>query len=67
VASITPAVDELKAFKQVVVPAGSTVEVELAVSTEDLGFIGIENKYIVEPGKFSFRVQNQTDEFLLVP
>ncbi len=67
VASITPAVDELKAFKQVVVPAGSTVEVELAVSTEDLGFIGIENKYIVEPGKFSFRVQNQTDVFLLVP
>jgi beta-glucosidase len=66
VASITPSVDELKAFKQVVVPAGSTLDVELAVSTKDLGFIGRDNKYIVEPGKFGFRVKNQVAEINLI-
>ena len=66
VASITPSVDELKAFKQVVVPAGATIEVYMNVSTEDLGFIGQENTYIVEPGTFGLRVKDQTVDFELI-
>lgn len=65
VASITPSVDELKAFKQVVVPAGATLDVELSVPTEELGFIGMDNTYIVEPGAFGLRVKDQVVEFNL--
>jgi len=65
VASITPSVDELRAFKQVVVPAGATMMVELSVSTNDLGFIGMDNSYTVEPGRFGLRVKDQVVEFEL--
>lgn len=65
VASITPAVDELKAFEQVVVPAGTTMEVTLRVPTTDLGFIGRDLRYTIEPGVFGLRVANHTTEFTL--
>lgn len=65
VASITPSVDELRAFKQVVVPAGATIDVDLRVSTEELGFIGKDNNYIVEPGAFGLRVKDQEVAFNL--
>ena len=65
VASITPSVDELKAFKQVVVPAGATLEVDISVSTTELGFIGLNNAYVVEPGAFGLRVKDQVVEFNL--
>ncbi|MEC7114308.1 MAG: fibronectin type III-like domain-contianing protein, partial [Bacteroidota bacterium] len=65
-ASITPSVDELAAYKQVVVPAGATTKVTLDVSTLDLGFIGRDNTYIVEPGSFGLRVQDQIVEFDLM-
>ena len=64
-ASITPSVDKLAAYKQVVVPARATSKVTLNVHTEDLGFIGQDNTYIVEPGSFGLRVQEQTVEFEL--
>ena len=66
VASITPSVDELAAYKQVVVPAGATSKVSLNVHTDDLGFIGLDNTYIVEPGAFGLRVKDKTVEFELM-
>ncbi|MGB0172367.1 MAG: fibronectin type III-like domain-contianing protein, partial [Flavobacteriales bacterium] len=66
VASITPSVDKLAAYKQVVVPAGATSKVSLDVRTDDLGFIGLDNTYIVEPGAFGLRVKEQTVEFELM-
>lgn len=66
VASITPSVDELKAFKQAIVPAGASVEVKIQVSTEELGFFGKDNTYIVEPGAFGLRVKDQVVEFELI-
>ena len=68
VASITPSVDELAAYKQVVVPAGATSKVTLDIYTEDLGFIGMDNTYVVESGTFGLRVKEQIVEFeLTVP
>ena len=66
VASITPSVDELAAYKQVVVPAGATTTVALDVPTETLGFIGRNNTYIIEPGTFGLRVKNQSIDFELI-
>jgi len=65
VASITPSVDKLKAYKRVFVDAGATKTVELSVSTVDLGFIGLDHTYVVEPGVFGLRVKDQTTEFEL--
>ena len=65
VASITPSVDKLKAYKRVFVDAGATKTVQLSVSTDELGFIGQDLTYVVEPGVFGLRVKNQTTEFEL--
>ena len=65
VASITPSVDKLKAYKRVFVDAGATNTVELSVPTADLGFIGLDHSYVVEPGTFGLRVKDQTTEFEL--
>jgi len=65
VASITPAVDKLKAYKRVFVDAGATKTVQLSVSTDELGFIGQDLTYEVEPGMFGLRVKDQTTEFEL--
>ena len=65
VASITPSVDKLKAYKRVLVDAGATATVPLRVPTTDLGFIGMDLDYVVEPGTFGLRVQQQSLEFEL--
>ena len=65
VASITPSVDKLKAYKRVLVDAGATVTVPLRVPTAELGFIGVDLDYVVEPGTFGLRVQQQNIEFEL--
>ena len=65
VASITPSVDKLKAYKRVFVDAGATKTVQLNVPTTDLGFIGLDHTYVVEPGVFGLRVKDQTTEFEL--
>lgn len=65
VASITPSVDKLMAYKRVFVDAGATHTLRLSVSTSDLGFIGRDMTYVVEAGVFGLRVGNQTTEFEL--
>jgi beta-glucosidase len=66
VASITPPVDKLKAYKRIFVDAGATSTTILRVSTKDLGFIGLDQDFIVEPGVFGLRVKDQTLEFELI-
>jgi len=63
--SITPSVDKLKAYKRVFVDAGATKNVQLRVPTTDLGFIGLDLDYVVEPGMFGLRVKDQKIEFEL--
>ena len=65
VATITPSVDKLAAYKQVVIPAGATLTTTLTVDTDKLGFINRNNVYTVEPGAFGLRVKDQVVEFEL--
>jgi beta-glucosidase len=65
VASITPCVDKLMAYKRAFVDAGATKKLVLSVSTSELGFVGHDMVYEVEPGAFGLRVGNQTTEFEL--
>ena len=66
VASITPSVDKLKAYKRVSLEPGEIKNVTLRFSTNDLGFINQELKYVVEPGLFNLRVKNQKVSFNLL-
>ena len=65
VASITPSDDKLRAYKRVFVDAGATKQVQLNVSTSELGFIGHDLDHVVEPGIFALRVADQLTEFEL--
>ena len=65
VASITPSVDKLKAYKRVSVGAKATKTLRMSVSTNDLGFVGQNLEYVVEPGVFGLRVKDQKINFEL--
>lgn len=56
VASITPAVDQLRAWRRVEVQPGAQGETEMAIPVQSLGFINRDNEYVVEPGVFGLRV-----------
>ncbi|MCI6550709.1 MAG: fibronectin type III-like domain-contianing protein, partial [Prevotella sp.] len=56
VASMVRPVKELKGFKKVFIPKGKTVEVEIEIDANDLGFWTNEMKYVVEPGEFTIMV-----------
>jgi beta-glucosidase len=52
VASITRPVRELKAFRKVKLEPGQSEVVRFVLRPADLEFFGLENKPVVEPGKF---------------
>ena len=55
-ASLVRPVKELKAFKKVLLQPGETVELELKVSKQALGFYNNQGEYILEDGTFIFYV-----------
>lgn len=59
VASITPSVNRLRAFDRVVVGAGETQDVHFSLPIQDLGFIGQDMNYTVEPGAFGLRIGSE--------
>ena len=59
VASITPSVDKLKAYQRVSLEPGELKIVTLSFSSNDLGFINQNLKYVVEPGLFNLRVKDK--------
>jgi beta-glucosidase len=58
--SIMPPVKELKAFTKISLKPGEHRTVEFTLRTDDLAFVGTENKRTVEPGKFSVMVDKLT-------
>jgi beta-glucosidase len=67
VASITPSVDRLRAFRRVNVPAGQRVDVVFNLPIQELGFIGQDLHYVVEPGEFGLRIDTLTTTILVKP
>ena len=55
-ASITRPVAELKAFRQVEVPAKSCLRVDIPLEISNMGFFGSDLTYRVEPGVFEIMV-----------
>ncbi len=60
-ASITPSIKRLRAFKRVPLDKYEGKEVQFKIAVSDLAFVGLDNKFIVEPGKFYFSIANLKD------
>ena len=52
VGSVTRPVKELKGFQKVSLQPGESKTVRFVVPTAELGFHGLDNRYVVEPGAF---------------
>ncbi len=64
VASITPSVKRLKAFKKIELKAGETQTISFEINPRDLAFVGLENKWITEPGEFELKINELSEEFI---
>jgi beta-glucosidase len=60
-ASITPSVKRLRAFKRITLDKYEGIEVQFKIAVTDLAFVGLNNKFSVEPGKFYFSIANLKD------
>ena len=58
VASITPDVKRLRRFEKIELKPNETKTVVFSLSTRDLAFVDMHNRWIVEPGQFELRVGN---------
>ena len=63
VASVTPSVKVLKRFEKLEVPPNDTKAVRFQLGWDDLEFIGLDNKPIVEPGEFKVHVGKMSVSF----
>ncbi len=64
-ASVTRPSRQLKAFKKVELTPGQTQTLHFSLKPEDLSFIGVDLKRVIEPGKFKIMVGHETATFTL--
>ena len=63
VASITPSVKRLRAFKKVYTKGFERKTIQLSIPVTELAFVGIDNKWVVEPGDFKISVEKLSADF----
>ena len=66
VASVTPSVTRLRGFKKIKLNQNESKRVKLNIPLKELAFVGMDNKWIVEPGKFKLSISNLQTEFSVV-
>jgi beta-glucosidase len=65
VASLSPAGKRVKRFAKIYLEPGQSKTVTFTLRRDDLSFIGMDNKPVVEPGDFDVMVGKLTDRFTL--
>lgn len=65
VASVTPSVKRLRAFRKVEILPGETEKVTFELDTNELSFIGRDGKPTLEAGAFELRIGDQVLEFTI--
>ncbi|MEM8557457.1 MAG: glycoside hydrolase family 3 N-terminal domain-containing protein [Bacteroidota bacterium] len=63
VASITPAVKQLRGFEKIALAPGERRVVTVTLDRDDLAFVGTDLQWIVEPGDFTVMVGDQEATF----
>jgi beta-glucosidase len=66
-ASVTRPNKQLKAFKKVALTPGQTEKLSFILTPQDLSFIGVDLKRIVEPGEFKVMVGAESIVFSVTP
>jgi len=64
--SLTPPNRELKGFWKVELKPGESQTVSFTLKSADLAFVGLNNRWITEPGKFRVSIGKLSEEFTLV-
>jgi beta-glucosidase len=64
--SLTPPNRELKGFSKVELKPGESRTVSFKLKPADLAFVGLNNRWITEPGKFRVSIGKLSEEFTLV-
>jgi beta-glucosidase len=65
VASITPAVHQLRGFEKIELEPGASKTVTFKITDKDLEFVGKDMKWISEPGMFEVQINKLKTEFEL--
>jgi beta-glucosidase len=65
-ASVSRPVKQLKAFKKVELKPGAEQTLQFSLTPQDMSFIGVDMRRIVEPGEFEVMVGNETARFQVV-
>ena len=66
-ASITPSYKRLRAFKKIELTAGQNQIITFKLSAKELAFVGQNNKFTTEEGKFSVMIGGLEKEFYYKP
>ncbi len=66
-ASVTRPNKQLKAFQKIALEPGETKHLNFTLTPDDLSFIGLELKRIVEPGDFSVMIGKESVKFTVAP
>lgn len=56
-ASVTPCVRRLRKFQRIALAAGETQKVDFSLTAKDLAFVGLDMKWVTEPGTFSVMIE----------
>lgn len=64
VASLVPAVKQLRHFEKIELEAGASKTVRFSLSANDLAFVNLENEWVTEPGAFALHVGGMQKEFI---
>ncbi|MDP3461414.1 MAG: glycoside hydrolase family 3 N-terminal domain-containing protein [Bacteroidales bacterium] len=62
-ASLTPSVKRLRAFRKILLNPGESQVVKFEIPVENLAFVNLDNKWIVESGEFEFIVNSLKTSF----
>ncbi len=62
---VSPPNRELKGFQKIALAPGEEKTVEFRLEAKDLSFVGLDNKWILEPGEYKVQIANLTAPFTL--
>lgn len=62
---VSPPNKELKGFQKIDLAPGDEKVVRFELAAKDLAFVGLENKWILEPGEYKVQIANLTANFVL--
>ena len=66
VASISPCVKRLRGFEKILLQPNETKTIKFSLPVTDFSFVGLDNKWVLEPGKFKVNIGGQTTEIEVI-